>query len=62
MEKIQITNIELSVGKNKSYLNPKEACELKDILNEAFPEKEIVPFPTHYPHYAAGTLTLSIRR
>ena len=59
MEKIQITNIELSVGKNKSYLNPKEARELRDILNEAFPEKEIVSFPTHYPHYA-GTLTLSI--
>ena len=58
MEKVQITNIEI-VGKNKSYLSLKEAHELKNILNEAFPEKEIVSFPTHYPHYAVGTLTLS---
>ena len=74
-DKIQITNIELKVGKNKFNLSLKEAHELKDILNETFPEKEIVYIPNqpvYVPipyrsydywkvHYgtSGGTLTMS---
>ena len=75
MEKVQVTNIELKVGKNKFNLSLKEAHELRDILKETFPEKEYVYLPSQpifvpmqYPlydqwqvHYeiTSGTLTLS---
>ena len=75
MEKVQVTNIELKVGKNKFNLSFKEAHELRDILKETFPEKEYVYLPSQpifvpmqHPlydqwqvHYeiTSGTLTLS---
>ena len=42
MSKIKITNIELQIGKSKFKLSLDEARELKKILNDTFPSKEVV--------------------
>jgi len=74
MEKVQISNIELKVGKNKFNLSLKEAHELRDILKETFPDKEYVYLPSQpvfvpirYPiydqwqvHYGTTSETLTL--
>ena len=45
MDKIKISKIEIEVGKNKFELSLAEAQELKKILNDTFPVKEVVSAP-----------------
>ncbi len=43
MSRVEVKNIEIKIGKKVIHLLPDEAKELRDVLNEAFPEQ--YPFP-----------------
>lgn len=57
MGQIKISKIELEVGENKFKLSLAEARELKKILDDTFPNKEVVYIPStpiyidRYPQY-----------
>ncbi len=39
-DKIEVSMVRINIGKKALLLSPKELIELRDILNETFPEKE----------------------
>ncbi len=52
-DKIEISQIEIKIGKSVLKLSIAQMQELKDVLNETFPEKETVyiPNPIRRPIY-----------
>jgi hypothetical protein len=66
-EKVEVKQITLKIGEVETVLSPKQANELRKILNDMFAgvEKEIVtiPYPVPYyptyPHYPYETWYIS---
>ena len=52
-EKVSIEKVNIKIGKEEIPLTPKQAKELRDLLNDLFGEtrKEYVPYPYPYPVY-----------
>ena len=53
--KVEISKVKVKIGNNETELSIKEILELRDILNETFPKKEVVTIPQpYYPVYPWG--------
>ena len=50
-DKIEISKVEIKMGKHTFNLTLDQARSLKKILNDTFPEKETQFVPTPYPVY-----------
>jgi hypothetical protein len=57
MKKIELSNMELKIGKQKINLSIEEMKELKRVLLEAFPEPypQYVPYIPYYPPFVEPT-------
>ncbi len=47
--KVKVKEIEIQIGKQTIKLTVEEAQELKEVLNNTFPEKEYIPLPWSLP-------------
>ena len=56
MGKVEVTNVQIVVNGNEFNLTIKEAMELKQVLNDTFPEKEFVPVPYSVPYIVPQTI------
>ncbi len=62
-KKVRVTKVEIEIGDSKQLLTLDQAKELRDVLNDAFPEDRPITYPTvihEWPrpyHYWTPTYT-----